>query len=81
MSIEDQLLLVYSEITGLMDKGWVADTVMLHFLKIFEVLLNKLRDIGVCTVLLNRIFFCQIAKCVVVGGSFSSAGNASNFVP
>ena len=56
------MLLIYSEIAGLVDRGWVVDMVMLDFPKAFDVvsyvvLLDKLREIGVCTVLLNWICF------------------------
>ena len=56
---EDQLLLVFSEFARLVDDGLVVDMILLDFSKAFDVvshvLLNKLREIGVCSVLLNWI--------------------------
>ena len=85
-STEDQLLLVYSEIAGLVDRGWVVDMVMLDFAKAFDVvshavLLGKLREIGVRTVLLNWIFFLSNHRMgFVVGGVSSSARSVSSGV-
>ena len=47
-STEDQLLWVYSEIAGLVDREWVVEIIMLDFSKAFDVgshvvLLDKLR--------------------------------------
>ena len=60
-STEDQMLLVYTEIAELVDKGLVVDMIMLDFSKAFDVvchivLLNKLKDIGVGVTLLNWIW-------------------------
>ena len=56
-SMEDQLLLVYSEVAGLVDDGLIVNIVLLNFSKVFDVvshvLLNKLREMRVCSVLLN----------------------------
>ena len=72
--------LVYSEIAGLVDEGWVVCMVMLVVSHV--VLLDKLREIGVCTVLLNWIFFLSDGRvCVVVGGASSSARSVSSSVP
>ena len=48
----------YSEVAGLVDDGLIVDMAVLDFSKAYDVvshvvLLNKLREIGVCSVLLN----------------------------
>ena len=57
-SVEDQLLLVYSEVALLVDKSFVVDMILLNFSKAFDVvshtlLLQKLRTIGINASLLN----------------------------
>ena len=79
-SAEDQLLLVYSEVAGLVDDDLVVDMVMLDFSKASDVvshvvLLGKLQAISVSDVLLNWIwgFLSNRKMCVGVGGVSSNA--------
>ena len=57
-STEDQMLLVYSDVSAMVDDDFIVDMIMLDFSKAFDVvshtvLLQKLRSIGVPAVLLN----------------------------
>ena len=69
--MEDKLLLVYSEVGRLIDE-LVIDMVMLDLSKEFDishvVLLDKLKEIGVCTVMFGFgfFFFCPIVEVALV---------------
>jgi hypothetical protein len=59
-STEDQMLLVYSEVAELVDRGFVVDMALLDFSKAFDVvshvvLVEKLRALGVAEVLLRWV--------------------------
>ena len=87
-SAEDQLLLVYSEVAGLVDDGLVVYMVMLDFSKALDVvshvvLLDKLQAIGVFHVLLNWIwgFLSNRKMYVSVGGVSSNTKDVYSGVP
>ena len=87
-SVEDQLLFVYSEVATFVDRSYVVDLVLLDFSKAFDVvshvlLLQKLRNIGVCSSLLSWIwgFLSNRKMCVSVGKVCSSSRNVLSGVP
>ena len=88
ISTEDQMLLVYSDVSGMVDDGFIVDLIMLDFSNAFDVishtvLLQKLRSIGVPAVLLNWIwgFLSNRSMCVTVGGVLSEPRRVSSGVP
>ena len=68
------MLLVYSDVAGMVDDGFLVDMIMLHFSKAFDivsdtVLVEKLRNICFSVILLNWIwgFLSNFSMCVTVG--------------
>ena len=60
MSVEDQLIIVYNDVTWWLDSGYVVDVVLFDFSKAFDVvshrvLMNKLNLLGVSGRLLEWI--------------------------
>ena len=87
-STKDQMLLVYSEIATMVDSGRILNMALLEFSKAFEmvsyvVLLQKLRELGVCTMLLRWIEGCLSNRSmrVSVGGMSSGLGRMSAGIP
>jgi len=87
-SVEDQLLLIYSEVSALVDEGCVVDMVLLDFSKAFDVvshtlLLEKLRDIGLSSILLSWVwgFLSGRSMVVSVDGQVSESRDVLSGVP
>ena len=88
MSVDDQLLLVYNDITSWLDSGHAADVVLFDFSKAFDkvshsVLLRKLRLLGVTGSLLDWIgsFLVGRSMSVSVLGMFSTSRPVLSGVP
>ena len=87
-SVEDQLLLVYENVTAWLDSGRSVDVVLFDFSKAFDVvshhvMMDKLSSLGVTGRLLNWIdsFLTGRQMCVTVSGSRSSARPVLSGVP
>ena len=87
-SVEDQLLLVYNDISAWLDSGFSADVVLFDFSKAFDVvshgvLMDKLSLLGVSGRLLKWIggFLIGRRMCVSVSGARSSARPVMSGVP
>ena len=87
-STEEQMLLVYSEIAAMVNSSRIVDMVLLDFSKTFDVvshvvLLEKLRELGVCAMLLRWVegFLSNRSMRVSVGGVSSGLCRVSNGVP
>ena len=88
MSVEDQLLLVYHDVTGWLDTGFSVDVVLLDFSKAFDVvshsiLVEKLELLGISGGLLDWIkdFLNDREMCVSVSGACSVARSVQSGVP
>jgi hypothetical protein len=87
-STGDQLLLAYSDVSDWVDDGFVVDVVLLDFSKAFDVvshdvLIHKLREVGVGPVLLGwiRSFLAGRSLRVAVGGCCSESREVVSGVP
>ena len=87
-STGDQLLLAYSDVSNRVDDGFVVDVVLLDFSKAFDivshdVLIHKLRQVGVGEVLLGWIcsFLVGRSMRVAVDGSCSESWEVVSGVP
>ncbi|KAK3886186.1 hypothetical protein Pcinc_009646 [Petrolisthes cinctipes] len=87
-TVDDQLLLVYDDVTSWLDSGCVVDVVLFDFSKAFDVvchtiLIDKLRHIGVGGRLLDWIsdFLTDRTMRVSVSGVFSPSRPVLSGVP
>ena len=87
-STGDQLLLAYSDVSDWVDDGFVVDVVLLDFSKAFDVvshdvLILKLRELGVGAVLLDwiRSFLVGRSMRVAVDGCCSGSREVVSGVP
>ena len=87
-STEDQLLLVYNEVSGWVDRGYVVDVALFDFSKAFDkvdhaILIDKLKSVGVTGSLLGWIgdFLSARTMRVSVSGCRSSSRNVLSGVP
>ncbi|KAK3857056.1 hypothetical protein Pcinc_036668 [Petrolisthes cinctipes] len=87
-TVDDQLLLVYDDVTSWLDSGCVVDVVLFDFSKAFDVvchtiLIDKLRHIGVGGRLLDWIsdFLTDRTMRVSVSGVFSASRPVLSGVP
>lgn len=87
-TVDDQLLLVYNDVTAWIDAGYVVDVVLFDFSKAFDVvnhslLIEKLRLIGLRGALLSWIkdFLLGRTMQVTVSGCISSSKDVLSGVP
>ena len=88
MSVEDQLLLTYNDISKWVDQGFVVDLVFFDFSKAFDVvnhaiMLIKLKSLGVSDYFLDWInaFLTDRTMGVAVGGEESGSRPVGSGVP
>jgi hypothetical protein len=87
-SVEDQLLLTYDSVSLWLDDGFGVDVILFDFAKAFDVvnhgiILDKLRNLGVCGTLLSWIecFLRGRIMSVAVSGISSQSRSVKSGVP